>query len=94
MKTVNITALILIIVGAINWGLVGLFEFNLVEAIFGTVFTGPMNETADSSVWSRIIYVLVGLAGLWGFYLLKPLSSHPDYRRTDTTRTDTTTRTR
>lgn len=52
MKT---TALILMIIGAINWGLIGLFEFNLVDAIFG-----------DMSLISRIIYILVGLAGLYG----------------------------
>lgn len=52
MKT---TALILMIIGAINWGLIGLFEFNLVDAIFG-----------DMSLISRIIYALVGLAGLYG----------------------------
>lgn len=52
MKT---TALILMIIGAINWGLIGLFEFNLVDAIFG-----------DMSLISRIIYILVGIAGLYG----------------------------
>lgn len=44
---------ILVIVGAINWGLVGLFSFNLVEAIFG-----------GAPVVARIIYILVGLAGV------------------------------
>jgi uncharacterized membrane protein YuzA (DUF378 family) len=44
--------LALVIVGALNWGLVGLFEFNLVEEIFGT------GTVAD------IVYVIVGLAGL------------------------------
>lgn len=52
MKT---TALILMIIGAINWGLIGLFQFNLVDAIFG-----------DMSLFSRIIYGLVGIAGLYG----------------------------
>ena len=52
MKT---TALILMIIGAINWGLIGLFQFNLVDAIFG-----------DMSILSRIIYSLVGIAGLYG----------------------------
>jgi uncharacterized membrane protein YuzA (DUF378 family) len=51
-------ALVLMIIGAINWGLVGAFEFNLVSAIFG-----------DMSTLSRIIYVLVGLAGLYGISL-------------------------
>lgn len=50
------TALILMIIGAINWGLIGLFRLNLVDAIFG-----------EMSLLSRIIYVLVGIAGLYGF---------------------------
>ena len=48
-------ALVLMIVGAINWGLVGAFNFDLVAAIFG-----------EMSMASRIVYVLVGLAGLYG----------------------------
>ena len=46
--------LILVVIGALNWGLVGLFEFNLVAAIFGQL-----------SAVSRIIYVLVALAGVY-----------------------------
>lgn len=46
-------AIILTVIGALNWGLVGLFRFNLVAAIFG-----------DMSVVSRIIYILVALAGV------------------------------
>ena len=48
-------ALILMIVGAINWGLVGAFGFDLVAAIFGSM-----------TMASRIVYVLVGVAGLYG----------------------------
>ncbi len=48
-------ALILVVIGAINWGCIGIFQFDLVAAIFGGV----------GSVWSRIIYTLVGLAGVW-----------------------------
>ncbi len=59
MKAIDKTALVLIIIGAINWGLIGLFKFNLVELIFG-----------DMTVLSRIIYTLVGLSGLWGIKLL------------------------
>ena len=54
MKIVNIIALLLVIIGAINWGLVGLFEFNLVDFLFG-----------EGSILSRIVYVLVGIASLW-----------------------------
>ena len=54
MKVVDTIALILIIIGAINWGLIGIFNFNLVETMFG-----------GFSVISRIIYILVGISGLW-----------------------------
>lgn len=53
-------ALILSIIGSINWGLVGLFKFDLVAWIFG----------GQTAVLSRIIYALVGLAGLWCISLL------------------------
>ena len=59
MKIVDKIALVLIIIGAINWGLVGIFNFNLVDAILGTM-----------SVISRIIYALVGISGLWGIKML------------------------
>lgn len=51
-------ALVLMIVGAINWGLVGAFNFDLVAAIFGA-----------GTMASRAVYVLVGLGGLWGLTL-------------------------
>ena len=59
MKALNGIALTLVIIGAINWLLVGLFKFNLVDAIFGTM-----------SVISRIIYALVGISGLWAIKIL------------------------
>ncbi len=59
MKVIDKIALVLIIIGAINWGLIGIFNFNLVAAIFG-----------DMTVLSRIIYGLVGVSGLWGIKLL------------------------
>lgn len=63
MRTLSIITLILMVIGAINWGLVGLFGFNLVDTLFGTM-----------STLSRIIYVLVGLAGLFGISMLYKLS--------------------
>lgn len=57
-------ALLLMIIGALNWLLVGLFEWDLVTAIFGG------EVIRDSSLLSRIIYGLVGLAGLYGISLL------------------------
>ena len=60
MKTVNNVALILAIIGGINWGLIGLFKFDLVAWIFG----------GQDAVFSRIIYSLVGLAAIWCISLL------------------------
>lgn len=59
MKVIDKIALVLIIIGAINWGLIGFFNFNLVASIFG-----------DMTLIARIIYGLVGLSGLWGIKLL------------------------
>ena len=59
MKVIDKIALLLIIIGAINWGLIGFFNFNLVDTIFGNM-----------SIISRIIYALVGISGLWGVKLL------------------------
>lgn len=57
MDTVS---LLLAIIGAVNWGLVGIFQFDLVAWIFGSQAAG----------FSRIIYTLIGLAGLWCISLL------------------------
>ena len=54
MKSIDVIAAILVVVGAANWGLVGLFQFDLVAALFG-----------DASILSRLAYSLVGLAGLF-----------------------------
>ena len=67
MRALNIITLILVIVGGLNWGLVGLFDFDLVSAIFGT----GAAETAPSSAISRIVYILVALSAI---YQLVPLS--------------------
>ena len=53
-------ALILVIIGALSWGLVGLFSFDVIAAIFGS----------STAVVSRIIYTIIGLAGLWGITML------------------------
>lgn len=75
MKTLNVIALILTIIGGINWGLVGLFQFDLVAAIFG----------GQSATLSRIIYILVGLAALYCLSLFRPITAY-DASRTATTR--------
>ena len=55
MMIANKIALVLSIIGGINWGLVGLFEFDLVAWAFG----GP------TAIISRIIYTVIGLSGVW-----------------------------
>nr|WP_263325032.1 DUF378 domain-containing protein [Neobacillus sp. Marseille-Q6967] len=60
MSTIQRLALILTIIGAINWGLIGFFQFDLVASLFG----------GQDSALSRIIYGLVGIAGLINLGLL------------------------
>jgi uncharacterized protein len=54
MKSLHWIALLLVIVGAVNWGLVGLFQFDLVAALFG----------GQAAPLSRVVYALVGLSGV------------------------------
>ena len=54
MSALNIVTLVLLIVGGLNWGLVGFADFDLVAALFG-----------EMSPLSRIVYVLVGISALW-----------------------------
>jgi len=63
MKVVSYIALTLVIIGALNWGLIGLFNFNLVDTLFGV-----------GSVLSRIVYVLVGISGLWSIALYSKIN--------------------
>jgi uncharacterized protein len=66
MRFINIVTLVLVIVGGLNWGLVGLFDFDLVAALFG-----------EMSPLSRIVYVLVGASALWQIGpLLKSISGN------------------
>ena len=55
MKTLDIVVAVLLVIGGINWGLVGFFQFDLVAAIFGGQGAGL----------SRLIYILVGLSGVY-----------------------------
>lgn len=54
MKGLGLMAMLLVVVGAVNWGLVGLAQFDLVATLFG----------GQSAVISRVVYSLVGLAGI------------------------------
>ena len=58
METIQKICLIFTIIGALNWGLIGIFDFNLVESIFG------------EDILARIIYSIVGLTGLINIGLL------------------------
>lgn len=71
MKTVDTISLILILVGAINWGLVGLFGFDLVATVFG-----------DMTVLSRLVYVLVGAAGVYEAFAVWSLPRRWQERKT------------
>ena len=62
MKTLKIIAILLVIVGGLNWGLVGLLNFDLVAAIFGAM-----------SSLSKIVYTLVGLAAIYVAVISKSL---------------------
>ena len=53
---IDVIALALVIIGALNWGLVGLFDFNLVSTLFG------------SAGLQKLIYVIVGIAGVYGVF--------------------------
>lgn len=65
-KALDIICLVLVIIGAVNWGLIGFFEWNLVEALFGF------------SWLARVIYALVGLAGLYCLTMFTRLRSFAD----------------
>ncbi len=75
MNALDWLSLALVIIGGLNWGLVGAFEFDLVAAIFG-----------EMSLLSRIIYILVGLAALYMLYFATRVGSSD---RADETRTTT-----
>lgn len=61
MKSLDMIVAILLVVGGINWGLVGIFNFNLVAALFGT------------SILASIVYILVGLSALYQVLSLKSI---------------------
>ena len=68
LKVADLVALVLIIVGGLNWLLFGLFEFDLVAALFGQL-----------SVLSRIVYVVVGISAIYTIFRLGALV-HPTHR--------------
>ena len=62
MKKLDLVVVALLIIGGLNWGLVGLFDFDLVAVIFG-----------EMSALSRIIYILVGLAAVYDVVMIKAI---------------------
>ncbi|MEG2353151.1 MAG: DUF378 domain-containing protein [Clostridium sp.] len=67
MKTLDIIVLLIVIIGAINWGLIGFFGFNLVSALFGSM-----------TMFSRVIYGLVGIGGLYSLSFLGRINSNSE----------------
>lgn len=65
MKSLDYIALTIAIIGAVNWGLIGFFDWNLVAALFGSM-----------SLISRIVYALVGLCGLYLISMYMKISSN------------------
>ncbi len=70
MKSLNKLSLILIIIGALNWGLVGIFQFDAVAWLFG----------GSAAIISRIIYTVIALAGVWAISLLFKDNERADIR--------------
>ena len=62
VSVIDVIALILVIIGGLNWGLVGIFHFDLVAAIFG-----------DMSILSRVVYAVVGLAAIYCIFFVVKL---------------------
>lgn len=55
MKAIDVIAAVLLVVGGLNWGLVGAFQFDLVATLFG----------GSDAILARIVYIVVGLAAVW-----------------------------
>jgi uncharacterized membrane protein YuzA (DUF378 family) len=73
MRKTDLVALALVVVGALNWGLVALARFDLVAAIFGLDF-------GETNAATRVIYGLVGLSGVWLVVRARTLLSRRDGR--------------
>lgn len=63
MRTLDVIAWVLIVIGALNWGLVGFFEYDLVASMFG----------GQDAAGSRVVYSLVGLAGLYELFSIRAM---------------------
>ena len=65
MKTIDYISLLIVIIGAINWGLIGIFQFDLIRVIFGNM-----------SLVSRVIYTIVGICGLYSISYFGRISNN------------------
>lgn len=65
MKTLQTIALVVVIIGALNWGLIGLFDFDLVATLFGGM----------DALGSKVVYILVGISGIISIKTLAELLS-------------------
>jgi uncharacterized protein len=68
MKHIDIVAAVLVVIGALNWGLVGIARFDLVAALFGMSF-------GETSALTALVYALVGLAGVYQALFWKRVQS-------------------
>jgi len=66
IKSINAITLLIVIVGGINWAIVGIFDFDVVTALFGTATA----ESAPPSATARVSYVIIGLSAAWQFGVL------------------------
>jgi uncharacterized membrane protein YuzA (DUF378 family) len=78
MKKTDAAALALVVIGALNWGLVAIANFDLVAAVFGLDF-------GETNVATRIVYGLVGASGLWLVVRARALVATRDQRRATVT---------
>ncbi len=78
MKKTDVAALALVVVGALNWGLVAIASFDLVAAIFGLSF-------GETNAATRIVYGLVGASGVWLIVRARALVSMRSSRRATVT---------
>ncbi len=69
LKALDMFFLTLVIVGAVNWGLIGFFRFDLVATLFGGM----------SAMLSRVIYALVGIAGIYAISLYSKIDRYADF---------------
>ena len=74
MKKLDVLALVLVIVGALNWGLVAIGEFDLVAKLFGMEF-------GETNALTRVVYALVGVSGVWVAARFMALLGHDEPAR-------------